>query len=283
MRTVRTLSIILGLALPGVAGFSAPAITTPTLVDVRYATHPGFDRVVFDWTGGLPTWRAAYGTLVGEGTGTPIALTGRADLVLSFSNARAHTDDGRPTYRMTTVLDPNLPTLKQIKFGGDYEGYVSAGLGLRDFVSYKVSTLLSPPRVVVDVSHRSEFGYTTVSRTGTAANVVVDRIRTGRHAGFDRMVFDVRGTALPAFSVAYVPGSSTIAVRFVALGSATSSPHATYSGPSPIWVGYSALRSVRLYSVGGGVMTFRARNGVKHGFRVLVLRDPIRVVVDIRH
>lgn len=260
MRTVRTLSIILGVSLAGVSGFAAPAVSTvstPTLVNVRYAQHTGFDRVVFDWKNGLPSVSAAYGTLRGEGTGDVIPLTGAADLVLRFTNARAHTDDGRPTYRMTTVLDPGLPTLKQVKFGGDYEGYVSAGLGLRDFVSYKVFTLLSPPRVVVDVAH--------------SANVVVDRVRTGRHTGFDRMVFDVRGTTVPGFSVAYVPGTTTLAVRFAST--------TRYLGASPIWVGYPGLRSVRLYAPG----TFHARTAVNHGFKVSVLRDPVRLVVDVRH
>lgn len=259
MRTVRTLSIIVGLSLAGVAGFVAPAastVTTPTLVNVRYAAHAGYDRVVFDWTGGLPSWHAAYGTLAGEGTGTPIALTGSGDLVLRFSNARAHDDQYRPTYRMTTVLDPNLTTLKQVKFGGDYEGYVSAGLGLRDVVGYRVFTLTGPFRVVVDVMH--------------AANVVVDRIRTGRHTGFDRMVFDVRGTAVPGYQVGYVPGTTTLQVRFVST--------TRYLGASPIWVGYPALRSVRLYAPG----TFHARTAARHGYRVSVLTNPVRVVVDVR-
>ena len=157
MRTVRTLSIIAALSVSSVAGAGAPAAgqtppPMPTLVNVRYARHDGFDRVVFDWRGAAPGWKAAYGTLVGEGTGTPIALTGNADLVIRFFPARAHDDAGRPTYKMTTVLNPALPQVKQIKFGGDFEGYVTVGIGVGRRTGFKVFTLSSPPRVVVDIS-----------------------------------------------------------------------------------------------------------------------------------
>ena len=59
MKTRRLLLLLAGLLLastataPSVKGATAPA----TLVGIRAAHHPGLDRVVFDFAGGLPASR----------------------------------------------------------------------------------------------------------------------------------------------------------------------------------------------------------------------------------
>jgi hypothetical protein len=295
-RTVLTICATLGLlagtaALPlGAAADTAPTSTAPasgpakftgypTLVDVRWGAHTGYDRVVFEFKGGTPAYRVAYGTLRGLGTGSTIALAGEADLVVDFETARAHDGSGRPTYPLTTK-DPLLKTLRQVKWGGDYEGYVRAGLGLRDRVGFRVTTLTSPPRVVVDVAHRATYTVAPVSLSGSATNVVVDEVRGARHSGFDRLVFDVRGTAKPGVVVRYVPDSAVLLVKLSAVGSA---PRASYGGPSPVTFGYPVLRSARLGEDTGGSLTFRVATTRRHGFRVIVLTSPTRVVVDVAH
>jgi hypothetical protein len=54
----------------------------PTLVGIRAAHHPTFDRIVFDFSGGLPATReAAYvPELIGDGSGLPVPVAGRAIL-----------------------------------------------------------------------------------------------------------------------------------------------------------------------------------------------------------
>jgi hypothetical protein len=296
MRIVRTLSIIVGLALPGVMAFSptasgdlAPPTSTtaksgpavagggyPVVAGVRYAAHPGFDRVVFDFRGGTPAWRVGYGTLTGDGSGEPIPVAGNATLVVYFSGAAAH--DGDYVFNLKNTYDANLAMLRQVKFGTDYEGYVSFGLGLRDRVGFRVTTLTGPPRVVVDVAHQPSTPFTVapVTKTGTAANVVVDGIRAGAHPGYDRLVFDVRGTAKPTVTVRYAADTSLLLVKLTALGTSTSAPHASYGGPSPIDYGYRGLRRVRLASAGGGVLVFRVATAQRHGFRVMTLTSPTR-------
>jgi hypothetical protein len=285
MSGIRSISTVFALAVAAAASFTGVSVAGgyPTLVGVRWAAHPAYDRVVFDFTGGTPGWSAAYGTLVGEGTGTPIPLAGPADLVLHFHIARAHDDAGHPTVSLASRY-PALPTVRQIGFGGDFEGYVSVGLGLRDRVGFRVFALTGPPRLVVDVAHQpsAPFGTSSVSRAGTAADVVVSGIRTGAHPGYDRAVFDVAGTALPAVRVGYLSStSSTLVVTLVALGSATAAPHASYGGPSPVSVGLPALRSVSLASAGAGTLTFRLATAHRHGFRLALLTSPVRVVVDV--
>jgi hypothetical protein len=66
MKTRRLLLLLAGLLLastataPSVTGAPAPA--TPTLVGIRAAHHPGLDRVVFDFAGGLPANRQVTST-----------------------------------------------------------------------------------------------------------------------------------------------------------------------------------------------------------------------------
>lgn len=280
-RAVLSLSTVAALALGSVAAFapaSSGTVAYPTLVGVRYAKHTGFDRVVFDFTGGTPSsWTTAYGTLVGEGTGTPIPVAGEATLVLRMEFARAHDDSGAATYPITKTLDPNLPALRQVKFGGDYEGYVTAGLGLRDRVAYKVFALSGPPRLVVDVTHPAPFRTTAASKAGTLSNVTVSGVRSGRHYGYDRLVFDVRGTALPAYAVRYSGDTSVLVVRLSGPGTAR------YLGATPVWIGLPGLRSARLVSSTGGALVFRVGTAQRHGFRVSLLRSPTRLVVDVKH
>jgi len=173
---VLTLTALVGLALTATTASAsarstdlpAPTNTAPVtatgtgygqLVNVRTGRHATYDRVVFDFTGGTPGYHVEYGTLTGQGSGNPIPLAGTAPLVIVFHPAAAHDPNtGAPTYNISQTLNPNLPTLRQIKFGGDFEGYVAAGLGLTKLVGFRVFQLHSPDRVVIDVAHRAAPG-----------------------------------------------------------------------------------------------------------------------------
>jgi hypothetical protein len=136
-----------GTANPGVPG-------TPRLVNVRTGRHDAYDRTVFDFVGGTPNVTVGYGTLVAGGTGDPIPLAGGAALVVTFTPAFAHDiETGAVTDDTIRVLNPSLPALKQIRFGEDFEGHVTAGIGLAQRVGFRVLQLHDPDRVAVDVAH----------------------------------------------------------------------------------------------------------------------------------
>jgi hypothetical protein len=141
-------------------GTADPAVPgTPKLINVRTGRHDAYDRTVFDFTGGTPDFTVAYGTLVGGGTGDPIPLAGNAALVVTFHPAFAHdVATGATTYDITRVLDPNLPTLRQIRFGEDFEGHVTAGIGVADRVGFRVLQLHAPDRIAIDVAHLAACG-----------------------------------------------------------------------------------------------------------------------------
>ncbi len=137
----------------------AQAVTVPTLVAVRAAHHPGYDRVVFEFTGSLPTAGAVWTTnLYADGSGARVNVPGRSILTVFLRGAQAHTDAGRVTVptRVAYALPGVLTTVK----AGDFEGQVTYGIGVAKRTSYTITRLTSPSRVVVDITTP----YTTVNR-----------------------------------------------------------------------------------------------------------------------
>ena len=152
MRLVRTLvaSSLAAVALT-LAAAPAGAQSTPTLTDVRAGGHTGFDRVVFEFRGGLPEHQVRYvDRLVQDGSGLPVPVAGGADLEVVFHGANAHDEAGRPTVG-TGRLSPGLPAVKEVVQTGDFEAVVGYGVGLDRRRPLQVSTLSGPSRLVIDV------------------------------------------------------------------------------------------------------------------------------------
>jgi hypothetical protein len=300
---VLTLAAAVGLALTATTAGAAPVATAdlsaptgtgpivgvgtatgvgqPHLVNVRTGAHATYDRTVFDFTGGTPGYRVEYGTLVGGGTGNAISLTGAADLVIVFNPAYAHDiNTGASTYDITRVLNLSLPTLRQIKFGEDFEAHVSAGLGLADRVGFRAFQLHSPDRVVIDVAHQPSqpFGTTTEWVGDASADTRVSGVRSGSHPGYDRLVFDLATAQVPYTFVAYRPNTATIVVGF----SGQNVP-AEVAGPRTVQFGLTQLKSLSWSVYDNGTASAFVTTASRHGFRVMVLSQPTRLVVDVAH
>ncbi len=123
------------------------------LVDVRAGRHRSFDRVVFEFSHAVPGAIVQYGTVRTQGRGNELPLLGHAFLVVDFTGADAHNDDGQPSFAQTAGIKPNFPTLTQVGFAGDFEGSVTFGLGLSARAGFRVFTLANPPRLVIDLAH----------------------------------------------------------------------------------------------------------------------------------
>lgn len=139
----------------------APAAqSVPTLVGIRAAHHPGFDRIVFDFDGGVPASRRVryVDELIADGSGLPVRIAGRAILRVRFEPAQAHTEAGEVLVpRRRTFALPNIMTAVR---SGDFESVTTYGIGLAKRTDFEVFTLHNPSRVVVDI--RAAFG--TVDR-----------------------------------------------------------------------------------------------------------------------
>ena len=125
------------------------------LTAIQVGEHGGYDRVVFRFSGGLPTYGAAYARTVYEDPkGTVVPLPGQAYLRVVFRGASATC--GQPlsrTYTGPAVLTPYYPELLAVSAAGDFEEYLSFGIGLAARGTYHMYTLTGPDRVVIDFSH----------------------------------------------------------------------------------------------------------------------------------
>lgn len=161
-------ALLAGL-VPAAAAPSAPATTVPgrtvaaapvipTLVAVRAARHPRFDRIVFQFdTPTAPAATVAYvPQLIGEGSGLPVPVPGRAVINVRFTGAVAHDEDGHATIDTTRAFA--LPNIMSLRSGGDFEAVVNLGVGVARRTAFHVHRLANPGRVVVDVS--STFAWT---------------------------------------------------------------------------------------------------------------------------
>lgn len=146
------LAFAAALVVPLVASGPAPAAPppVPTLVGIRAAHDDGVDRVVFEFAGGLPQVRAGYvDELIGDASGLPVRIAGRAILRLRFSPADAHDADGPTVTGRRAFALPNVMTAVR---AGDFEAVTTYGLGLAKRSPFEVSRLRSPARVVVEVA-----------------------------------------------------------------------------------------------------------------------------------
>ncbi len=131
-----------------------PATGRGTLVAVRAASHDGYDRITFEFTGARPGYAIKYVPRVTQdASGAPVPLIGQAFMSIVFMGAQAHNDSGEPTYTGPHRITTDFSSLKQAAFAGDFEGYVSFGLGLDDRVGFRVLELSNPARIAIDVAN----------------------------------------------------------------------------------------------------------------------------------
>jgi hypothetical protein len=156
-RAFRTLAITLGTlavllfgaaAVPGLAGAQTPP-TCSSLTNIRVGRHVTYDRVVLDFCGPGPssfrgTWTT---TLVADGSGKRVSLPGN-----KFVSVVSQNETAWPTYvgpqKFTT---PALRNVRAVAITGDFEGYLTIGLGMRHRTWLHVFTLANPSRLVIDV------------------------------------------------------------------------------------------------------------------------------------
>jgi hypothetical protein len=108
----------------------------PYLAEIHVGDHrgenPGYARISFYFRNGVPAYNFQYAKQVlTEGQGTPITLEGNSFLRLQFSGAQQHDDSGRSTLTVAPARHIGYQNLKSYGFGGDFEGYITYGLGIQ--------------------------------------------------------------------------------------------------------------------------------------------------------
>jgi hypothetical protein len=175
MKRVRVLFVLLTTVLVGAllsppatagpvwltsnASWTNPEVTSssplPRVVTLRYAQHQTFDRVVIQVRGSLPGGSARYQrTFSYDPSGLPVPIHSTSGLQVSLTPAYGHDDTGHSLYVGPRLARPRFPTLRALAYTGDSEGQVTFAFGLDHRAPYRIFTMESPFRIVIDFRHR---------------------------------------------------------------------------------------------------------------------------------
>ncbi len=128
---------------------TAAGSQTGYLTAIAVGQHSGYDRVVFTFSGAIPGYTVGYvSEVVSDAKGDVVELPGQAFLHVVF-----HPSSGYQTYTGPGSITASFPALLQLRAAGDFEGYLSYGIGLSQRVGFRVFTLTQPFRVVIDMAH----------------------------------------------------------------------------------------------------------------------------------
>jgi hypothetical protein len=146
-----TILIMLVCAVVAAAAPATPTSPGATLTNIRTGQNTGFDRVVLDLNGPAPsTHFQQVDELIADGSGEIVWLTGAYFVsATAFPATAAGTYTGPQKFRTR-----NLRNVMAVAITGDFEGYLSVGIGTRTQPSYvHVFTLTAPTRVVIDIGN----------------------------------------------------------------------------------------------------------------------------------
>jgi len=126
------------------------AATYGHVTAVGLGTHPGYDRFVLTFSSSavpaytiIPKSSAVFWL---DPSNTRVTLLGAAGIKVVV-----HPSSGVGTYHGPTDVRPAFPQLLEARNIGDFEGYLSWGVGLHAQSCKRVFTLTGPSRLVVDV------------------------------------------------------------------------------------------------------------------------------------
>jgi hypothetical protein len=297
----------------GTSGLSAQ------LTGIRTAHHseaPGFDRIVFDFSGGVPSYdltRQESSTFVKDASGQPVTLDGSAGIKLVLRNASVQgvPDDQKP----------DLPGVREIAQLGNFEQVLSYGVGLSSPECVRVLELSNPSRLVVDVitssSPSTSAAPTPLPTVASATDLTpfacqdlaggstpgqpmsLTAVRVAHQpAGYDRIVFEFAAPpggspSVPAYTVSRqasakfvkdpsgqaitLRGSSGLRIVFHGASGAGS-----YTGPTDITPGLPVLQELEQLGDFEAVLSWGAGLNRSSCIRTLELSNPTRLVIDIQ-
>ena len=127
----------------------------PEVTAIRVAHHRRFDRIVIDLRGRSPGFDVRYvRQLHRDGRGNVVNLLGPASLEFVLSPASGHDPDtSERTLGTPARTKWRLDQVRETAVIGDFEADFTLGVGLARRAAFRVLTLRSPPRSVLDVHH----------------------------------------------------------------------------------------------------------------------------------
>ena len=125
------------------------------ITDVRVGTHNGYDRITFEFAAGIPQTviEGVLPPFYADPSGQTIEISGTAFLKVIMNQGTRFSPDGGLTYAGSINFEPDFPQLVQLREGGDFEAVSTWYFGLDGGGCYRVLTLTSPSRLVIDIEH----------------------------------------------------------------------------------------------------------------------------------
>jgi hypothetical protein len=140
---------------------SGGALSQAPLLTTRTGRHDCFDRVVFEFDGSANGYAVSYGEAYTEGQGLALSPYTAGGALL---NVRLLDPAYDQSYTVTypyrtgdhTANVVGYQTLRDVVFGGSFEGYTTFAVGVRARLPFRVTVLSGPgthSRIVLDVAH----------------------------------------------------------------------------------------------------------------------------------
>ena len=132
------------------------ASATALLTDVEAGGHDGFTRVVFTFSHQVPGYVAGYAQPPFQQSGSGQTVEVKGDAFIKVRMERAATADlsaasAQPTYTGPSHV-PGTGVVSEVAKTGDFEAVMTWVIGLQGQHPFRVFTLDSPARLVVDVA-----------------------------------------------------------------------------------------------------------------------------------
>jgi len=291
---------------------------TTHLTGIRPASHAsnGYDRVVFDFSGGIPSWdltRQASATFVRDASGQPVTLDGTAGIKLVFRDADAASD-------VPVDSKPALTSVREIAQIGNFERVLTYGIGISSSQCVRVLQLSGPSRLVVDVATTASASTTAAptplptapaatdlgpfacqdrsgGTSGSPAMQLTD-VRVAHQTGFDRIVFEFAPPAgaaprVPAYTLSRQasahfikdPSGQAVTMRGsdglrIVFQQATGV--GTYSKSRDLIVNLPVVQEVEQLGDFEAVLSWGAGLSRPSCIRTLELSNPTRLVIDVQ-
>lgn len=133
------------------------AAVTPraNMTALRAAHQPGFDRIVFEFTGTAPGFEVEYvdKPLHEDGSGNEVPLRGQFALHVRMENASGYDfEKGAASYTGPNRIRPaDTTVVEELARTGDFEGVLSWAIGVKAKAGFRVRQLTDPPRLQIEV------------------------------------------------------------------------------------------------------------------------------------
>ncbi len=295
----------------GVSGLSTQ------LTNIRWARHDGYDRIVFEFSSpAVPSYdltRQESPTFYRDASGQAVTLDGSVGAKLIFRN----TD---PASAVPTDAKPALISVREIAQVGNFEHYLTYGIGLASSQCLRVLELSGPSRLVVDVatsggpsataaptalptaSAATDLGPFTCQDhsggTNSGSAMQLTAVRVAHQPGFDRIVFEF---APQAGATTHIPGytvSRQASAKFVKDPSGLpvtmrgssglrivfqgASGAASYSGSRDLMPNLPVVQELEQLGDFEAVLSWGAGLSQASCIRTLELSNPTRLVIDVQ-